>query len=123
MPGSLLLAGSLRPYGVPLHAERRSLKGVGSAPVVKGVEDDLHLIVVENIFTTRHPGPHFLRIVDAHENYIQIFLVVAEIRVRGLGNAFAIVRIALGESRNLRHLLRHLPLRLHRQKVVEGWRA
>src|ERR1700730_1634564 len=35
----LFLAGSLRPYGVPLHAERCGLKGIRSAPVVKGVEN------------------------------------------------------------------------------------
>src|ERR1035441_5136042 len=50
MRAGLFLARSLGPDRVPLHAERCGLEGVGAAAVVEGVEDDLDLIVVEDIF-------------------------------------------------------------------------
>ena len=76
-----------------------------------------------NIFAGRHARPHLPRIVKAHEDGIQIFLVVAEISFGGLRNRLAIVGIALGESGDLGHLQGNFSLRLHGQKIFQGWRA
>ena len=62
------VARGFGPDGVPLHAQRSGLEGVGSAAVVKGVEHHLDLVVVVDVFTARHSGAHFRRIVEAHEH-------------------------------------------------------
>src|ERR1700675_2829158 len=79
----LFLAGSLRPYGVPLHAERCGLKGICAAAVVKGVENNVDLIVVVDVLPARHAGANLPWVVEADEYYIEIFLVVAQIGVGG----------------------------------------
>ena len=84
-----------------------------------GVEHDLDLVVVVNIFPSRHPGAYFPGIVETDEDYIEILLVVAEVGFGGLGNGFAVVRIALGESAHLRHLQGDFPLRLHAGEIFE----
>ena len=119
----LLLAGGLGPDSVPLHAEGRGLKGVGAAAVVKGIEHDLDLVVVVNVFSARHAGAHLFRIIEANEDHVEIFLVVAEISVGGLGYSFAVVRIALCEARDFRHLLRDFALRLHAEEVFQRRRS
>jgi hypothetical protein len=80
---------------------------------MKGVEHDLDLVVVVNVFPSRHARAHFRRIVEAHKRDVQVFLVVAEVSFRGFRNRFRIVRIPLGELRDLRHPHRRVALRLH----------
>ena len=121
-PCVCFLAGGFGPDGVPLHAERSGLEGIGAAAVVEGVENDLDLVVVEDIFAARHAGAHFLGVVEADEHGVKIFLVVAEIGVGRFGDGFAIVRIALHEAGDLRHLQGDVALRLHGQEVVERGR-
>ena len=99
------------------------MKSVGAAAVVEGVENDLDLIVVEDVLAAGHAGPHFAGIVEAYEDHVQIFLVVAEVGVGGLGNIFSIVRIALGEASDLRHLQGDFSPRLHAEEVFQGRRT
>src|ERR1700719_3563137 len=101
----LFLAGSLRPYGIPLHAKRSGLKGIGTATVVKGVENNFDLIVVVDVLPARHAGTNLPRVVEAHKYHVEIFLVKSQVGVGGLGNTLPIVRIALGEAGDLGHLL------------------
>ena len=112
-------ARGLGPDRVPLHAERRGLEGIGAAAIMKGVEHDLDLIVVEDVFAARHASADFAGIIEAHEDDVEILLVIAEVGIGGLGDGLAIVRIALGEAGNLRHLQSDFALRLHRQEVIE----
>jgi hypothetical protein len=121
--GGLLPAGSFSPDGVPLHAERRGLEGVGAAAIVKRIEHDLDLIVVVNIFAIRHAGANFAGIIEADEDGVEIFLVVTEIRLCRLGDGLAVVGLALGKSGNFGHLQGDFALRLHGKEVVNGWRA
>ena len=123
MRAGFFLAGSLGPDGVPLHAQRRGLKGVGAAPVVESIENDLDLVVVVDIFAARHAGTHLPGIVEAYKDYVEIFLVVAQISVRGLRHAFSVVRIALREAGDLGHLLGNSSLRLHAEEVFQGGRT
>src|ERR1700687_1605409 len=74
----LFLAGSLRPYGVPLHAERCGLKGIRATAVVKGVENNFYLIVVIDLYPTRHAGANLPWVVEAYEHDVEILLVVAQ---------------------------------------------
>ena len=77
-----LLARRFGPDRIPLHAQRRGLEGIGPPPVVKRIEHHLDLVVVVNILAHRHARPHFLRIVEAHEHDVEIFLVVAQVGFR-----------------------------------------
>ena len=117
------LARGLGPDRVPLHAERRGLEGIGATAVVKCVEDDLDLVVIVNVFAARQPGAHLLRIVEADENRVKIFLVITEIGVGWLRYAFAVVRIALREAGDFGHFQGRIALRLHRQEIVKRWRT
>src|SRR6202140_677647 len=119
----LLLAGSLRPYGVPLHAERCGLEGIRTAAVVKGVENNFDLIVVVNVFPARQAGADLPRVVEAYEHDVEIFLVVAQVSVGGLRHTFPIVGIALSEAGDLGHLLGDFSLRLHAQEVFQSGRT
>ena len=113
------LAGGFGPDGIPLHAERSGLKGVGAATVVEGVKNDLDLVVVIDVFAARQAGAHLLRIVEADEDGIKVLLIVAEIGFGGLGDGLAIMGIALGEATDLGHLLGGFSLRSHGQEIVE----
>src|ERR1700686_3962701 len=119
----LFLAGSLRPNGAPLPPGRCGLEGVGTAAVVKGVENNLDLIVVVNVFPARQAGADLPRVVEAHKYYVEIFLVVAQVSVGGLRHTFPIVGIALGEAGDLGHLLGDFSLRLHAQEVFQSGRT
>ena len=119
MSGGLLLARSLGPYGVPLHAERRGLKGVGAAAVVEGVEDDLRPDRRHECLRGATCGRELSGIVEAYEDHVKIFLVVAQVGVGRFRDAFAVVRVALGEAGYFRHFEGDFPLRLHAEEVVE----
>src|SRR5258708_16926269 len=80
MAGSLLFARGFGIDGVPLHTERRGLKRVGAAAVMKRVEHDLDLIVVVNIFAARHACAHLLGVIEADKDDVEIFLVVAQVK-------------------------------------------
>jgi hypothetical protein len=122
MCAGLFLAGRLGPDRVPLHTEWRGLEGIGPAPVVKRIEDDLDLIVVVDVFAARHASAHLAGIVDAHEDGIEIFLVIAEVGIGGLGDTLSVVRVALGEAADLRHLEGDFSLWLHAEKIFQGGR-
>jgi hypothetical protein len=87
-----------------LHAERRGLERIGAAAIVEGIEHDLDLIVVVDVFPVRHSGADLSRVVEADKDCVEILLVVSEVRFRSLGDRFAIVRIALREAGDFGHL-------------------
>ena len=119
----LLLARGFGPDGVPLHAQWGRLKGVGATAVVEGVENDFDLIVVVDVFAAGHARAHFAGIIEADEHHVEILLVVTEISVGRLAHGVAVVRIALGESCDLRHLQSDVALGLHGQEIVERGRT
>src|SRR5215469_7902152 len=114
MPLRFLVAGGFRPNGVPLNAQGGGLERVRPAAVVKGVENDLDLIVIVNVFAIRHACAHFAGIVEADKDDVQIFLVVAKVGLGGLGYWFTVVGVALRKTGNLGHLPGDLARRFHR---------
>src|SRR5579863_4141424 len=98
---ALLLARSFGVDGVPLHAQRRGLKSISAAAVVKCIENDFDLVIVVDVFPRREAGPHLMGIVVTDEDNVQVLLVVAQVGFGTFGNAFAIVGVALRETRHL----------------------
>ena len=87
------------------------------------IKNDFDLIVVEDVLAAGHAGAHFPGIIEANENDIQILLVIAEISVGRLGDGVTVVRIALGETCDLRHMKSGVALWPHGEEIVEGWRT
>ena len=74
------------------------MKSVSAAAVVKRVEHDLDLVVIVNIFAARHACAYLLGVIEADEDCVEVFLVVAEISVGAFGSGLAIRRLVLNES-------------------------
>ena len=87
---------------------------------MKRIEHDLDVVIVVDVLAPRHSSAHLPGIVEADEDYVQILLVIAEIGVGGLGDRLAIVRVALHEACDPRHLPRRFAFRLHAQEVFQG---
>jgi hypothetical protein len=102
-----------------LNAEWSDLEGVGAAAIVKGIKDDLNLIIVEDVFTSREAGPDFRWIVETDEDGVKIFVIVANIGVGRFRYRLSVMRITLGKAGDLSHLPGNVALRLHGEKVIK----
>ena len=93
----------------------------GVPVVMKSIERNFYEIIIINIFSAAHVGPHFAGLrIKAQPYDIQICFVVAKVHFGLLSRRSAIRGQLLDEVAHLGHLGRR-PVRRHVFELFEGW--
>ena len=76
------------------------------ALIVKGVQGDLHIIVIEDVFAAAAMSADLSRLpIKTHPDHVEILVVIAHVNVGALGGGRAIGRRVLNEAGHLHQVV------------------
>ena len=87
---------------------------------MKGIQKNVHLVIAPIAFSWRHAGADQVRaLVEADEDGIEVFIVVAQIGLRALADGVSVPRQVLNEPGDFRQFSLRSSIRAHVQEVFE----